>query len=84
MTGREEDCVWPLLRAVPVIAGVSDALSEATRLGLGEPVAISAETGHCQWLPGNALQYSHIPSGDNATPTVVAGPAGVKLFAYDR
>lgn len=39
--------VEPLLRAVPVIAGVSDALSEATRLGLGEPVAISAETGHC-------------------------------------
>ncbi|EIE20905.1 small GTP-binding protein [Coccomyxa subellipsoidea C-169] len=27
------------------VSGVSDALSEATRLGLGEPVAISAETG---------------------------------------
>ena len=26
-------------------AGVEDMLSEATRLGLGEPVAISAETG---------------------------------------
>jgi hypothetical protein len=26
-------------------AGIEDMLSEATRLGLGEPVAISAETG---------------------------------------
>ena len=28
-------------------SGVADALAEATRLGLGEPVAISAETGMC-------------------------------------
>lgn len=33
-------------------SGVEDVLAEATRLGLGEPVAISAETG--QPLGGSA------------------------------
>ena len=36
-------------------SGVEDMLAEATRLGLGEPVAISAETGDCH--------YPYFPEG---------------------